>query len=151
MKRFVLIAAMLIVAVACSPDASITAPSTAMSIAGAWSGAARWSALQGGAATTISSQDAAASIFQNGQTFTGTWEITGRWVGDVTGNIDPDGNVTGTMSVTVLAPAVPCSASASAAGFANEDGFELRVSYANPGSTPCAGAPVALILTLGRQ
>ena len=153
-RKFLFVAAMFVAAAACSPDVeSITAPDVPepVSIAGAWSGAARWSALQGGAATVISSQDAAASIFQNGATFTGTWEITGLWVGDVTGNVDPDGNMTGTMAVTVLPPAVACSASATAAGFASAIGLELRVSYANPGSTPCAAAPVGLILTLGRQ
>ncbi len=148
MRKYLMIAALVALA-SCTPDVTGINNAEPLNIAGAWAGTARWSALQGGASTVVSSQDAGATIFQNGASVQGEWEITGLWVGSFTGVVDPEGNVTGAMSVTVLG-AGACTASANAAGSATSVRLELRVSYANPGSTPCAGAPVGLIMELGR-
>ena len=151
MKKYLIaiVAIALLALPSCTPDITDVNVPEALNIAGAWAGSARWSGLQGLVPTVISSQDAAATMFQNAAAVQGTWEITGLWVGDLTGNIDPAGNFLGTMNVTVLG-AGACSASAPASGTATDVRLELRVSYADPGSTPCAGAPVGLVLELGR-
>ncbi len=148
MRKFLMVAALVALA-SCTPDVTGINNAEPLNIAGAWAGTARWSALQGGAPTALSSQDASATMFQNDASVQGTWEVTSLWVGDFVGVVDPQGNVTGSMSVTVLG-AAPCTASANAAGTADPTRLELRVSYADPGSTPCAGAPVSLVLEMGR-
>lgn len=146
-------ALVLVVAVAsCTSDiASITIPDAPVpaAIAGAWAGNARWDAVQGGAPGAITAGASTAIIFQNGATILGsTWEVTAIYAGSLSGSVDPDGNATGTATVTVLAAG--CVASAPWGGKLEGDQLAITMSFANPGTVPCAGAPVGLTMNLSR-
>lgn len=136
----------------CTSDiASIVVPGVPEpgKIAGAWAGNARWDAVQGGAPGVVTSGAATAIIFQSGATIlSSSWEVTGVYAGSLSGSVDPDGNATGTATVTVLAAA--CSASAPWGGKLDGDQLAVTMSFANPGTVPCAGAPVGLTLNLSR-
>ena len=138
--------------VGCTSDITdITVPSLPepASIAGAWAGNARWDAVQGLAVGAVTSGAATAIMFQNaGTILTSTWEVTGLFAGTVTGSVDPNGNATGTATVTVLAAA--CSASAPWGGTLDGDQLSMTMSFADPGTVPCPGAPVGLTLNLSR-
>ncbi len=144
--------AVLMSAASCTSDiASITIPDAPVpaAIAGAWAGNARWDAVQGGAPGVVTSGAATAIIFQSGATIlSSSWEVTGVYAGSLSGSVDPDGNATGTATVTVLAAA--CSASAPWGGKLDGDQLAMTMSFANPGTVPCAGAPVGLTLNLSR-
>lgn len=155
MKRRILLTMAIAAAVVlggCTSDISdITVPTAPEpgSIAGAWSGNARWDAVQGGAPGAVTAGAATAIIFQNGATIlSSAWEVTGIFAGSLSGSVDPDGNATGTATVTVLAAG--CSASAPWGGKLDGDQLAVTMSYADPGTVPCAGAPVGLTLNLAR-
>jgi hypothetical protein len=119
-------------------------------VAGAWAGNARWDAVQGGAPAVVTSGASSAIIFQTGAAIQGgsTWEVTGMFTGTLSGTVDPNGNATGVA--TVLVVGVPCTASASFGGTVEGDRLVLTMSFADPGASPCPGAPVGMVLTLGR-
>lgn len=146
----VAIAAVLLLAGCTSDIASITVPDVPEpgQIAGAWSGSGRWDALQGGAPAAVTSGAAQSIIFQNAASILAgsTWEVSGMFTGTLSGSVDPDGNATGTATVT----AGGCQASAAWGGKVEGDQLEIRTSFADPGSAPCAGAPVGLTLNLSR-
>lgn len=152
MKRFVVALVAIVVLGACnaSPTGVDLGSLEPAAIAGAWSGAARWTALQGGGVSAVTSGAATATIFQGGSAILAgsTFEVTGLYSGSISGAVDPNGNVTGTATVTVLA--VPCSATASFGGTVDGDKLSISASFQNPGTTPCAGAPVGFVLELGR-
>lgn len=147
----VVIAAALVM-VSCTSDiASISIPDAPEpgSIGGAWSGNARWDALQGGAPGAVTSGSATAIIFQNGATILGSsWEVPGVFAGNLTGSIDADGNATGTATVTPTGAG--CTASAPWGGKLDGDQLAITMSYADPGTVPCPAAPVGLTLNLAR-
>lgn len=149
-RKLMIAAAALLVLVACeSAITDVEFPEPAVA-AGSWAGSARWDALQGGGASTITSGSARATIFQSGAAVTAgsSWEVSGLFTGTLSGSIDDAGNFTGTTTVTVLAG--PCQATASFGGKVENDHMTIAASFADPGSTPCAGAPVGLLLELGR-
>ncbi len=153
MYRKTLIGLLLIAVVAlgaCSNDITGTNSPTPTGIAGAWSGNARWDAVQGGAAAVVTSGASSAIIFQDAASIQGgsTWEVTGMFTGTLSGTVDPNGNVTGTA--TVLVVAVPCQASTSFGGTVGGGTLVINMSFANPGSAPCPGAPVGMVLSLSR-
>lgn len=144
---------MAVTLVGCTSDiASIDIPTAPEpgNIAGSWSGNARWDALQGGAAGVISSGAANSIIFQNdGSILSGsTWEVTGLFTGTLSGAVDTVGNATGVATVTVTAAG--CQASAAWGGRVSGDQLNVTMSFADPGTAPCAGAPVGLTLNLSR-
>lgn len=121
------------------------------SIAGSWQGVARWSALQGGGSVGPNSTGTAtATVFQSGAAILAgsTWEVTGLYSASMSGSIDNEGRFTGTTTVTVLAG--PCTSTASFGGFVEGNKMEISTSFQNPGTAPCAGAPVGLDIELGR-
>lgn len=152
MKRILLgLALVAIVALcACQNDITGVTPPTPSSLSGSWSGNARWDAVQGGAPAVVTSGAASAIIFQNEAAILGgsTWEVTGMFTGTLSGTVDPDGNATGVA--TVLVVGVPCTASTSFGGTVEGDRFTMTMSYADPGSAPCPGAPVGMVLSLSR-
>lgn len=153
MKRVLLgLALVAVVAIgsACTNDITGATLPTPSSVAGAWSGNARWDAVQGGAPAVVTSGASSAIIFQNAASILGgsTWEVTGMFTGTLSGTVDPDGNATGVA--TVLVVGVPCTASASFGGTVQGDKLTLTMSFANPGTAPCPGAPVGMVLSLGR-
>lgn len=147
------VAAVLVLAGCTSEIASVTVPTAPEpgNAAGSWSGSARWDAVQGGAPAAVTSGAATAIIFQSGAAIAqgSRWEVTGAgFTGTLSGTIDPAGNLTGTATVTVTA--VPCTASAAFGGELDDNSLAIVTSFADPGTAPCAGAPVGLTLTLGR-
>lgn len=151
-KLFTLAIAAALLLVGCTSEiADITVPTAPEpgQIAGAWSGSARWDALQGGAAGAVTSGAATAIIFQNGATIlSSSWEVTGVFAGTITGSIDPDGNATGTATVTPIGAG--CTASAPWGGKVDGDQLDVAMSFADPGTVACAAAPVGLTLDLSR-
>ncbi|KKM72945.1 hypothetical protein LCGC14_1415410 [marine sediment metagenome] len=153
MKRKLLAAAVVAVLVlaGCTSDISdITVPEapTPGQIAGAWSGNARWDALQGGAPGAVTSGSATAIIFQNGATILGsTWEVPGVFAGTLSGSVDPNGNATGTATVTPTGAG--CTASAPWGGKLDGDQLAMTMSYP-PGTVLCPAAPIGLTLNLSR-
>ncbi|MCP4871595.1 MAG: hypothetical protein GY898_23040 [Proteobacteria bacterium] len=146
----VLVGALLLAGCA-SEISSVTVPDppTPAEIAGAWAGNARWDAVQGGAPGAITSGAATAIFFQSGATIlSSTWGVTGVFTGTFSGSIDPDGNATGTATVLVLGAA--CGAAAPWGGKLEGDQLAITVSFATPGTVPCAGAPVGLTFNLSR-
>lgn len=147
----VIIAAILFMSSCTSDIAGITIPDAPVpaTISGAWAGSARWDAVQGGAPGVITSGASTAIIFQNNATIlSSSWEVTGVYAGTLSGSIDPSGNATGTATVTVLAAG--CVASAPWGGKLDGNHLAVTMSYANPGTVPCLGAPVGLTLNLSR-
>ncbi len=146
-----LVVALFLLAGCTSDIASITVPDVpeAGNIAGAWAGNARWDAVQGGAAGAVTSGAATSIMFQNGATILGsTWEVPGVFAGTLTGSVDPAGNATGTAPVTPFGAG--CTASAPWGGKLDGDQLAVTMSYADPGTVPCAAAPVGLTLNLAR-
>lgn len=134
-----------------SEIADITVPTAPEpgQIAGAWSGNARWDAVQGGGAGPLTSGAATAIIFQDGGAILGSvWEVPGVFAGTLSGSIDADGNATGTATVTPTGAA--CTASAPWGGKLDGDQLAITMSYADPGAAPCFTAPVGLTLNLSR-
>ncbi len=154
MKRqlFTMAVVALLAIAGCTSDiASITVPETptAAEIAGAWSGSGRWDALQGGGAAAVTSGAATAIIFQNEATIlSSSWQITGVFVGSITGSVNPDGLATGTATVTPVGAG--CTATAPWGGSVDGDQLVVTMSFADPGSVPCAAAPVGLTMNLSR-
>lgn len=148
----VAIAAALLLIGCTSEIADITVPTAPEpgQIAGAWSGQARWDALQGGAAGVITSGSANAIIFQEGAAILAgsTWEVTGVFTGTLSGSVNADGTATGTATVTTAGGG--CTASAAWGGQVAGASLRITTSFADPGTVPCAGAPVGLTLNLGR-
>ena len=147
-----LLAAVLVLLLAgCTSDITSTVPDIPEpgSIAGAWSGNARWDALQGGGAGAVTSGSATVIMFQNDATIlSSTWEVPGVFAGTLTGSVDPDGYATG--SATVRPTGAGCIATAPWGGQLDGDSLQMTMSYADPGSVPCAAAPVGLTLNLSR-
>ena len=145
-------AAVLVVGLAsCASDINtVTAPDVEPGqIAGAWAGSARWDALQGGGAGAVTSGSATAIFFQSGAAINGsTWGVPGVFTGTLTGSVDPEGNATG--SATVTPTGAGCSATAAWGGQLTGNGLSMTMSFADPGSVPCAAAPVGLTLNLSR-
>lgn len=155
MKRRILLTMAIAAAVVlggCTSDiANITVPDLPEpgNIAGAWSGSARWDAVQGGGAGPLTSGAATAIIFQNGGTILGSaWEVSGVFAGTLSGSIDADGNATGTATVTPTGAA--CTAAAPWGGKLTGDQLAITMSYADAGAAPCFTAPVGLTLNLAR-
>ena len=149
-RKFLIMAVALLVLAACdSAITGVTIPEP-VTAAGAWSGAARWDAVQGGAPSSITSGSATATVFQSGAAvLAGTvWDVTGIYTGTLAGSIDNAGNFTGMATVTLLGPL--CTASAPFGGKVSGDSMTLTMSFSDPGSSPCAGAPIGLELELGR-
>ena len=154
MKRTLLgllLVAVVAMGAACQNDITGVTAAEPSGVAGAWSGNARWDAVQGGAAAVVTSGAASAIIFQDAASIQGgsTWEVTGMFTGTLSGTVDTDGNATGVA--TVLVVGVPCTASASFGGTVEGDTMVLTMSFANPGASPCPGAPVGMVLSLGRR
>jgi hypothetical protein len=150
MRKLMIAAAALLVLVACdSAITGVTIPEPAVA-AGAWSGTARWDALQGGAPSSVSSASATATIFQNGAAVTAgsVFDVTGIYTGTIAGAIDDAGNFTGTATITALGPL--CVASAAFGGRVEGNGLRITASFSDPGSSPCASAPIGLVLELSR-
>jgi hypothetical protein len=150
MRRILIAAVLLLTLSAC--DSAITAvdiPEPAIA-AGAWSGAARWDALQGGVPTSVSSSSATATIFQSGAAVTAgsVFDITGIYTGTLAGAIDDAGNFTGTATITALGPL--CTASAAFGGRVEGNTLRITASFSDPGSSPCGSAPIGLVLELAR-
>lgn len=131
---------------------SVTVPDvpTPGEIAGAWSGFGSWSARQDGDSLgPVSSGPATAIVFQNGAAIlTSSWEITGIYVGTLTGSVDPAGLATGTATVTPVGAG--CTATAPWGGNLDGDQLVVTMSFADPGSVPCGAAPVGLTMNLAR-
>ncbi len=152
---YALAAAVLVVGLglaSCTSDINtVTSPNVAEpgNIAGAWSGSARWDALQGGGAGAVTSGSATAIFFQSGAAVTSsTWGVPGVFTGTLTGSVDASGNVTG--SATVRPTGAGCSSTAPWGGQLSGNTLSMTMSFADPGSVPCAAAPVGLTLNLSR-
>lgn len=148
-KLLIMAVALLVLAACDSAITGVTIPEPATA-AGAWSGAARWDAVQGGAPSSIMSGSATATIFQSGAAVISgsVWDVTGIYTGTLAGAIDTAGNITGTATVTALGPL--CTASAPFGGKVFGNSLTITMSFSDPGSSPCAGVPIGLSLELGR-
>lgn len=151
MNRFLIAVLTVVVLAGCTSDiAGINVPEPGQ-IAGAWVGNARWNAIQGGGSLgPVASGATTAIIFQSGAAIISgsTWEVTGIFTGTLSGSVDTEGRATGTATVLVLAPG--CAASSSWGGRVEGDNLSITMSFADPGATPCNGAPVGLTLNLSR-
>ena len=149
MRKILILAAAILLLASCQSDVTGVNIPEPGSVAGAWSGSGSWDALQGGAPAAVTAGAATAAMFQSGASILGgsTWQVTGVFSATLTGTIDDEGNISGTTSLTV-----PCPATASFGGSLSADGSQLSiaVSFSDPGTTPCAGAPIGLVLSLSR-
>ncbi len=146
-RKLVVMAVAIVALAACASDITGVNLPVVGNVAGAWSGDARWDAVQGGAADEVTSGAANAVVQQNGSAVSGTWQVTNRFAATFGGAIDNDGNLTGPTTVVVD----DCDATAFYGGSLSADGSILRISVSfNEGVVPCPGAPIGLELTLVR-